>query len=362
VTCMITPSRLTLARKRKGLTGKALAESAGITPVHLSRIEKGKAENIEDSTVEALARALGFPKQFFYEPDADLPSKDSASFRSLTAMTARERDSALSAGAVAYLFSEWVSDRFNLPALDLLDLSSEREPETAARELRAHWGLGERPLSNVVKLLESKGARVFSLSENNRNVDAFSCWRDGVPYIFLNTQKTSERSRFDALHELGHLVLHRHGKPQGREAEIEANRFASHFLMPSVDLVANVPFVTSLNQLVKAKKRWGVSVSALAYRLHKSGTLSDWQYRSFCIQINKKYRQSEPDQLPREASVVWDKIFKELWKEGNTRSTIAQDLYLPVEEINSLVFGLVETHMNVKATGKPALSLVSSNM
>ena len=69
--------------------------------------------------------------------------------------------------------------------------------------------------------------RVFSLAENTKNVDAFSCWRNDEPYVFLNTFKSTERSRFDSAHELGHLVLHRHGgAKQGRSAEYEAHLFA----------------------------------------------------------------------------------------------------------------------------------------
>ena len=339
---MFNPSRLTIARKRRGYTGKKLAELAGLTSVHVSRIEKDKAENIEDSTIESIAKALRYPKEFFFGDDIDFPSQEDASFRSLTAMTARERDAALSSGSLAYLVSDWVSENFNLPAIDLIDLSYERRPNIAARTLREHWGLGEKPISNVIKLLESKGVRVFSLAEDTKNVDAFSCWRNGIPYVFLNTYKTTEHSRFDALHELGHLTLHRHGKPQGREAEREANKFASHFLMPSMDLTSRIQFITSLNQLVKSKKRWGVSVSALAYRLHKEGVISDWNYRNFCIQINKRYRKTEPNGLPRERSVIWEKIFRELWKEGRTKADVAKNLAFPDDELHALTFGLVD--------------------
>ena len=359
---MFNPSRLTLARKRRRLTGRELAEHAGLTPVHVSRIEKGKAENIERSTIESLSKALEFPADFFFGGDVDLPDKDSASFRSLSAMTAKERDAALSAGAIGYLLSDWVEERFNLPEVDLLDLRHEREPDSAARSLRSYWGLGEKPINNVVKLLESKGVRVFSLSEDTKNVDAFSCWRNGVPYVFLNTFKTSERSRFDALHELGHLVLHRHGKPQGRQAESEADKFASHFLMPSMDLMSTISFVASLKQLVEKKKRWGVSVAALAYRLNKSGILSDWQYRTFCIQINRLYGKSEPDGLPREVSVLWKKVFQELWKDKSTKDHVAKELYIPSNEIDGLIFNLVGTSMdstNLRAMGTPKLRLLA---
>src|ERR1700742_2303507 len=148
----------------------------------------------------------------------------------------------------------------------------------------------------MIKLLESKGVRVFSLAENTKTVDAFSSWRNEIPYIFLNTFKSAERSRMDAAHELGHLVLHKHGGPrQGRDAEAEANSFASSFLMPQADVRSRLPFVAKLDDLVVAKKRWGVSVAALAYRLHKLGVLSAWQYRTFCIQINQRgFATKEP--------------------------------------------------------------------
>lgn len=357
---MFNPSRLTIARKRRKLTGKALADLAGLTAVHISRIEQGKAENIEQSTVDALATALEFPVDFFYGPDIDIPDQYAVSFRSLSAMTARERDASLMAGSFAFLISDWVSGRFNLPEVDLLDLRHEREPDSAAKALRSYWGLGEKPISNVVKLLESKGVRVFSLSEDTKNVDAFSCWRDGIPYIFLNTFKTAERSRFDALHELGHLTLHRHGKPQGRQAEIEADKFASHFLIPSMDLLGHIPFVTSLGQLVRAKERWGASVSSLAYRLNKSGTLSDWQYRTFCIQINKQFGKSEPNGLPREKSIVWEKVFRELWEDRVTKDHVAKELCIPNRELYSLIFNLIDNQVDMSVFNtkeKPKLKL-----
>src|SRR6185437_11273369 len=107
-------------------------------------------------------------------------------------------------------------------------------------------------------------------AEDTKRVDAFSFWKGERPLIFLNTFKSPERSRFDAAHELGHLVLHKHGGPkQGRSAEHEAHLFAASLLMPSEDVLAVIPFVRSLDQIVNWKSRWGVSVAALAYRLHK---------------------------------------------------------------------------------------------
>ena len=214
----------------------------------ISRLENGNNEP-EEQTLDAIARVLDFPQAFFLGDDCDELTAEGASFRSLTAMSAKERDAALAAGALAYLFSDWVAQRFNLPEPALLDLSFEADPELAAHTLRQEWGLGQQPVSNMIKLLELKGVRVFSLAENTENVDAFSCWRDSIPYVFLNTFKSAEHSRFDAAHELGHLVLHKHGGPhQGRETEVEANRFASCFLMPTDDVAARIRGITGLDE------------------------------------------------------------------------------------------------------------------
>ena len=59
--------------------------------------------------------------------------------------------------------------------------------------------------------------------------------------MFLNTFKSAERSRFDAAHELAHLILHKHGAPNGQEAEKQADTFAGSFLMPRASVLASAP-------------------------------------------------------------------------------------------------------------------------
>jgi len=321
------------------MTKILLAEAISVTPHTILRYESGDMLP-SDENVEKLSAALTFPIGFFFEADVDELSEETASFRSLSAMTAKERDAALAAASLAFLFADWVEQRFNLPKQDLISISNE-EPETAARSLRQKWLLGEQPVKNMVQLLEAKGVRVFSLAENTKTVDAFSAWRGDRPYVFLNMNKTPEHSRFDAAHELGHLVLHRHGGPQGRKAEEEADRFASSFLMPSLDVKAILPRVNTLNQIIQAKKRWSVSVAALNVRLHRLGITSDWQYRTFSIQLTERgFREKEPYGIKREQSIAWQKVFTELWKEKVTKKDVAKSLYLPYDEVSNLLFDL----------------------
>lgn len=354
---MFNPQRLTLARKRRKLTARALAGAIGVSPITISRLENG-ANEPEDETVKALARVLDFPRGFFFAEDVDELPAEAASFRSLSSMSARERDAALSAGAIAYLFNDWVAQRFNLPAPDVPELRGDATPEAAAQVVRANWGLGEQPVSSMIKLLESKGVRVFSLCEETKNVDAFSCWRGEQPFVFLNTFKSTERSRFDAAHELGHLIMHKHGAPQdSRQAESEADRFASAFLMPTDDVMSRIRYVADLENLIHAKKRWGVSVAALNYRLHKLGVVSEWQNRSLNIEISSRgYRRQEPEGLPPETSALWPQIFTSLWRERITRDQIAAELDVPTAELDTVLYRL--TGLNSEG-GKASVKLRS---
>ena len=333
--------RLTVARQRRKLSGKELADLAGLTSVTVSKAENG--HQVEPATAEKLAQALDYPLPFFYLDAPEMLDADTVSFRSLKKMSAAERDASLAAGALGVELYEWIATRFDLPDPDLIDLNKERSrPATAARLLRQHWGLGDRPIGNVLKLLESKGVRVLSLSENTRNVDAYSFWRSDRAYIFLNQEKTAERSIFDSAHELGHLVLHHHaGARNDKGAEYQADQFASAFLMPEHDIKNELSNVVSPQQIIRAKKRWRVSAMALAYRLHSLGLMSDWNYRSFCIELGKLgYRSGEPDGIERETSVILAKVLTALWTRRQTKAEIAKDLAVPLAEVETLVFKL----------------------
>lgn len=348
------------------MTKREIAESIGVSERSVSAYEKGDQEP-EPSNIQRMTKALNFPEAFFYAADPEELTVGIASFRSMSKMSARQRDSALGSGSIGLLLNEWLEKKFNLPEPNLPDLSREsgvltglsnREsyeedipypskssancPEAAAEAFRSHWGLGELPVKNMITLLESKGVRVFSLAVDAKEVDAFSMWHGGKPFMFLNTFKSAEHCRFDAAHELGHLVLHRHGQTQGPELEREANAFASAFLMPRKSVLSNAPRVATLPGLVRAKHYWKVSVAALNYRLHALGMTSDWVYRTLCIQLAEAgYRTKEPEEAIHEKSLILEKVFKALRDEGVSKFDVAEELLIPIEEIDALTFNLM---------------------
>jgi Zn-dependent peptidase ImmA (M78 family) len=161
--------------------------------------------------------------------------------------------------------------------------------------------------------------------------------------VFLNVGTSGERGRFDAAHELGHLVLHGE-RDAGPAAEREANRFAAAFLLPCGGVLAHLPSAPSVDQILAGKRRWQVAATALTHRLHELGALSEWLYRTTCIELGKRgFRSAEPGGIPRESSQLLHKVFRVLRAERITAADIAADLCLPTEEINGFVFGLIPT-------------------
>lgn len=356
---MFNPNRLSLARKRRRLTGKGLAELCGLTPVTISRLEKGLNEP-EAGSLERLACALSYPVEFFFGDDIEDIPAEAVSFRSLKKMSAKEREAALAAGGLGLLVSDWVDERFNLPKVDF-PVMDHIDAETAAVDLRQYWSLGQKPIGNMIKLIESKGVRVFALTEKTKHVDAYSFWRDEVPFAFLNNFKTPEHSIFDCCHELGHLILHRHQGPKHhRGAEYEANKFASAFLMPRNDVLAHLPRFVTVDDIIRTKGRWRVSAMALAYRLRDIEIISDWQYRSICIELtHRNYRSREPIGVERETSVLWKKILNQLWSDRLTKEDFAAGVGIPFDELESLLFGITQPEEVVsEAEGIKGLRLV----
>lgn len=356
-------SRLDIARKRRGLTKAKLAEEAGISTRILTDYEHGRTQPTS-VTVERIARVLHFPVEFFDLPDIETPTVAAVSFRALSSMSARQRDQAVGSAAIAIELADWIDRRFHLPTPDVPRLA-DVDPETAAERVRDAWGLGHDPAPNMVHLLEAHGIRVFSLALENTEVDAFSFWRDGLPYVFLNTMKSAERSRMDAAHELGHLVLHWAGGPQGRKEEQQAQAFGSAFLMPRTSVLAKAPRGARANQIIQAKHYWQVAAANLAYRMHTLGLLTEWQYRSVFIELGKcGYRSTEPDGIRRETSQVLVKVFRALRDEGRTQAHVATELAITAEELGSVIFGLVLTPMAGEADtdatppARPALRLL----
>ncbi len=330
--------RLSIARQRKGLSRPQLAEEMGVTSRTIGGWESGAI--VPEDRIEDLTRLLGFPRSFLELSDPASVTKGAVSFRSLSRKTAIQRDAALAMCDLAVDLSLWLDPRFGRNKIDIPDLSVET-PDFSSDLIRRDWGLGNRPISNLIHLLEAKGVRLFSLPANCREIDACSFWYDDVPFILIDTSRSAERIRFNLAHELGHLILHQHGAPVGQVAEKEANLFASNFLITTESIQRNLPLEMSIGSLIQLKSRWGVSAAALAYRLNKAGYLGDWHYKSIVIEMRRrKYHEVEPSPIPHEQSYVLDIVLRTLLEKGISLKLVASETHLPHSEVIGLMQGL----------------------
>lgn len=353
-------SRLELARKRRGLTKKDLAHNLNVTDRTISNWYN--QSDIDIKFLEKISEILNFPKEFFLEDtDLNLPNTETVSFRALSKISSRKRDIALSQTVIAEIINKWLDTKFDLPTPFIPDLHELRDnsticpdvamPEeysevlltyaqTCAEVVRKTWGLGEKPISNIISLLESKGIRVFSLSDEAQEVDACCQWINDRPFIFLNIAKSSERCRFDAAHELGHLVMHRHGIIEGRQMEQEANAFASAFLMPKKSILADPISSLTLKTIIVKKKYWKVSAAALTYRYRQLNLITDWNAITIYKKLSELGRTIEPESIPHERSLLLSKVLNILKAEGLRPSDIAHQLKISFDDFNALTFGI----------------------
>ncbi|MEV6617562.1 ImmA/IrrE family metallo-endopeptidase [Streptomyces sp. NPDC051051] len=245
---------------------------------------------------------------------------------------------------MAIELSGWIDKHYGTPTTDLPDVADPPDvpPAVVAEQLRSTWGLHQKPIKSMLALLERRGVRVFSLPAADREIDAFSFKYEGRPFVFLNTDKTAERTRFDLAHELGHLVLHETtNMNRSRQIEQEAHDFAASFLVPADGLYAQVVGKLRLDDVFKLKKYWKVSALAMVERLYRLEFISEWNRRQWLIELSERgFRTAEPDGIQAEPSKFLTELFKLAREDGWTSRAIADYLRESEKDLDALVFGL----------------------
>jgi Zn-dependent peptidase ImmA (M78 family)/DNA-binding XRE family transcriptional regulator len=286
----LIPARLKEAREAKCFTMTELASLVDVTPSAISAFE-ADIKQPEWNTLMRISDKLEQPISFFTtgRPEGGEPTA-TAFFRSFKSRRKIYNKMLRRWSVWAAQFAKYVGTMVNLPPVEIPEVEyklehSEDEIEIIATNCRRLWGLADGPIANMVALLESRGFIVIRSEFRVSDIDAFSCWQDNRPYIFLATDKNcAVRSRFDAAHELGHMILHRHlSQDQVEDGDIlnqierEANRFAAAFLLPAKTFVSEI-YSSNLRQFISLKSRWKVAMAAMIYRCKDLGVFDERQY------------------------------------------------------------------------------------
>jgi Zn-dependent peptidase ImmA (M78 family)/transcriptional regulator with XRE-family HTH domain len=335
------PARLTLARERGGLTKRDLAARAGVTAAAITQFERGQARP-SAPTLSRLSAELALPVAYFAAGRPVLPVAEEAThFRSLSTTRVYERRQARATMSHLAEAVRVIQTVVRLPELRLPHDAT--EPETAARSLRAYWGLPAGPVHHLIRLLEANGA-VVSMARfgAGERIDAFSCRPSGLdrPLICLSRDRGNPlRRRFSAAHELGHLLLHGEASPGDRAHEHEANRFAAEFLTPAPEIAPLLPTRLDFAYLLEVQRAWGVSVQALLRRSRELDRIGDDLYRRGLATLTRLgWRRDEPTgEYPTEWPAVLAEAVTLGEPHGLTEETLATRLHLPLTEVRELL-------------------------
>jgi Zn-dependent peptidase ImmA (M78 family)/transcriptional regulator with XRE-family HTH domain len=347
-------ARLTQARQARALTVVALAELLDLESPSISNYEHGR-QTPSPEVMDKLVRLLNQPYTFFLRPVSG--HAEDIWWRSMSSATKLARSRAFARHAwlreiISYLgeylnFPSLNIPAFNLPA-DFREITTELIEEKAM-ECRQHWKLGISPVADIVLLLENNGIIVSRGELGAETLDAYSQQPEDSehPIMFLGAGKASAaRSRHDASHELGHLILHRHinatairNPAHFKLIEEQAHRFATAFNLP-VQGFTDQLWAPTLDAFLALKPHWKVSIGAMIMRCAQLGILNEVQQKRAWINMNRKgWRTCEPldDRLIPEQPRLLRRSFELLVNEGiKTPEQIVSDLCLNPRDIESL--------------------------
>lgn len=356
------PARLRMARSARALLQKELAELVERAHTTISKWESDDHDQKPDPAVlPRLAEALGVEVSWFFKPVDQ--AKGAAFFRSMKSELGRMRDKAEAKLGFVEAIDNALSEHVELPPVDVPDLVGDRDFRTLriadiehyARALREHWSLGDEPIEDLLLVIENAGIVVAQDEIGSAKLDGVSRWAEsGRPYMLLARDKNvGVRRRFDAGHELGHVVLHRRVSPQNLAEhftliEEQAMAFAGAFLLPESSFGEDV-YSLSLEALLSIKPKWKVAVAAMIKRLAAMERITPeyerrlWQYYSY-----RRWRGFEPldGELPVEQPQNLATSIEMILDEGIiSRSDLIREIGLSAADVANLS-GLSEEYLS----------------
>ncbi len=322
--------KLTQAREVLGLTKHNLANLVEVSPASIGNWESNKLKPELDK-LQALCSCLNQSMDWFTSEDQNFEGENYF-YRTLHSSSKNARLATKIRlewlASLTFKLSKWV----DWPELKTPEnkhhflMLTDEEIEGFAKKARIAAGIGKGPVTDVVLAMENSGVIVSRDEIGHLNVDGttYYCDINKRPFVFLASDKSNGcRSRFDAAHEFGHVVLHRHvteqeHKDYHKEIERQANLFASSFLLPEVEFVKGIKNIT-VESLLAIKPKWKVSIAAMVMRCWQLGIIDDNQKSNLFKRLSaRRWRLKEPYDdriqfelprvLPRTVKLIVDNV------------------------------------------------------
>ncbi len=346
------PERLTEAREIRGYTKADLSNLLGLSRQAISQFENHTSIP-SVSTLISLSQVLEMPLNYLLTQRPRTSTRTSPIFfRKYNSATKMNRIQATRLEEWFTDIYEYLSKYFDFPSINLFEYNDyfttieDDDIEDLSLKLRKFWGLGDGPISNMTRLVENNGLTIGKTKLSGK-LDSYSCWRGQRTNIILTSSaRSAVRLRFDIAHEIGHLILHKYideeefeDSTRHKVIEEQANKFASALLMPATTFVQDF-ISSSLEALLYLKKRWLVSIQAIAIRCYDLGLINENQKEYIFKRLNLIYgRKKEPldDEIILETPVLLSRGLENLIDSGIiTRDELLKELNLPIQQLIEL--------------------------
>jgi len=229
--------------------------------------------------------------------------------------------------------------------------------EKIAEKQRRYMGVDDALNINVFTLFEENNINVIAQEINDSSIDAVSAYsEDKGAYIFINDSEDipEERKIFTAVHELGHLILHRDQYSKDISElkytnnrikdvrEKAADHFAMAFLVPA-KVLKNYDYYFNdyidLDLIIEKKKEFGVSAKSLIMTLNKYGYIDGKILGALFKKLKEagfEKKEPEPRDYIRKNEKLFALVRKLVIKEEITINKAAEVLNIPVLEMRKL--------------------------
>ena len=310
----------------------------------LSKYERGKMQP-KVTTLNQIAAALGIKSaQLWGEPTCHV---EWIAYRKRTRLGKKEQEQLQSFIAEVLEKRVLLQERMgDAPSLEIpiqdFPVHEPKDAEGAALALRQQWNLGIDPVANLVGVLEDHFIHIIEVDANETFDGISAVVRDNGKNVLAAAVATrrgtpGDRQRFNIAHELGHLVLK---LGEGVDAEKAAFRFGAAFLAPAEHLRREVGQKRShiqLGELLYLKRRYGMSIQAILFRLRDLRIITESHYKRWCMDVNKLgWKKREPIEIPPEKperfhQQVFRAISEGLIEEGEAEQLLNNtlEIFLP---------------------------------